>query len=354
MIEPLPQTFIVASDYISLDRCAAAYRELVAELGCLAPNLDEAEVVILQLDLGKVAPMLTGLPALRHKKVVGFLVWETDRLPAEATLGLERFDAIWTPSWFSAKSLVPHHPNVLWLPHVVPPAAAADAAAVAALRDQLQMGGTCVLLQILASAFDPRKGGRETEAAFLDAVRLRPGLRLITKQLHRPVPPFEVADALKVTHRGPITTLSGHLPAPQMAALYGCCDYVVNGAHAEGWGLTLSDAMAAGIPTIAADYSGQLAYLHRAAALLVPTQEDEVRPEHQSSNFRPPMRWGYMLPHQLTQAMVRAHDLLPSDAYAHMAAVGRRHVRAYDGRHVKVMLRNLLRRLVARPAPPNV
>lgn len=346
----LPRTFVVSSAYISLARCAADYRAMLADFGCLAASIDEAEVVVLHVPLGDLDPLLAALPSLADKIVVGYLVWETDRLPAAALPALRHLDAIWTPSWYSARSFCAQHPCVGWLPHVIGPPAPMDAEERAEMANLLRLDGSCTLLQIIATAHDPRKGAANTEAAFAQAQLRRPGLRLISKTLPRRGSAEAESGKLLVRHTGSIVTLSGHLSGPQMAALYGCCHWLVNGAHGEGWGLTLSDAMAAGVPTIAADYSGPQAFLRAQGHLLVPTQEEPVRPEHTNYNFAPPMRWGYMLPNQFANAMVRAHDLTSSRDYEAMSASGRRDARAYDRRHVQVLLRRLLRALPrARP-----
>jgi len=60
------------------------------------------------------------------------------------------------------------------------------------------------------------------------------------------------------------------LPQHKLDALYQHADALVSLHRAEGFGLTLAEAMALGIPSIATGYSGNLEFMPPGSALLIP------------------------------------------------------------------------------------
>jgi len=58
-----------------------------------------------------------------------------------------------------------------------------------------------------------------------------------------------------------------------MAKLYGACDAYVCCAGGEGWGETLSEAMACGLPTIGSNHSGNLEFMNDENSFLVDVED---------------------------------------------------------------------------------
>ncbi|HEX3952640.1 MAG TPA: glycosyltransferase family 4 protein [Stellaceae bacterium] len=71
---------------------------------------------------------------------------------------------------------------------------------------------------------------------------------------------FAAFKALVATDRR-ITLLSGTMDRPTLAALYRCCDAYVSLHRAEGFGRTLAEAMLAGKPVVATNWSGNRDFL---------------------------------------------------------------------------------------------
>jgi glycosyltransferase involved in cell wall biosynthesis len=70
--------------------------------------------------------------------------------------------------------------------------------------------------------------------------------------------------------RPDIKILNGYWEAAEQAALMGTCDAYVSLHRAEGFGLTIAEAMALGKPVVATGYSGNLDYMSDANSYLVP------------------------------------------------------------------------------------
>jgi glycosyltransferase involved in cell wall biosynthesis len=339
----LPKTYILQNAYISLARCAEDYRRILTRLGCLAPSLAEAEVVILHQDFDTAQALLANVPALKAKRLVGYLVWETDRLPERTQGTFDQLDAVWTPSWYSAKSMVQRHPEMMWLPHVVRPPVRPSPAAVAHLTELLGPKPRCALVQI-GRPNDPRKGFSQVERAVRAAAEVCPGLVLVQK-----TDGFTGQTGLGSRRDGPIVQLWGHLDDDLMAALYARSHFVISGHHAEGWGLTLSEGMAAGVPGIAADYSGNMAFMQPDTGILIPGYEAEIHKTDAWRSFAAPMRWHYPLPGQIQKAIKQGYASTGTASYAAMASRAQRAVRAYDAAHVTCIMRSLLLRVITRP-----
>ena len=335
---PLPKTYVLQSSYISMARCADDYRRLLHQLGCLAPCIDEAEVILLHGPFAYVEQLLQMAPGLADRYVVGYLVWETDRLPESALSMLPQLDAIWTPSWYSARSFVPHHGQVRWLPHVVRPAAKPSEQAIEHLNALLGPTGRCELVQIGRCA-DPRKAFVAAAQAVQAAAHGRPGLTLIQKVMEAP---HAKAALPQAQVKGAVVELTGLFDDDLMAALYHRAHFVLSPHHSEGWGLTLSEGMAAGVPAIASHYSGNLAFMGPTSAILIDGVESEVRPADYFGAFRAPMRWHYALPGHIEQAVGRAYDMVGTPEYDAMASEARRIGKIYDDRHVRLLMRGLL------------
>ena len=68
----------------------------------------------------------------------------------------------------------------------------------------------------------------------------------------------------KIIHVNPVYMNHGAL-----AGLYTACDAFVLPTHAEGWGLSIIEAMACGLPTITTNYSGHTEYANASNAYMI-------------------------------------------------------------------------------------
>jgi glycosyltransferase involved in cell wall biosynthesis len=145
---------------------------------------------------------------------------------------------------------------------------------------------------------NPRKNLTGLLAAFslLRRKTSRP-VRLVVKQYRAALPLEEYPDVINIPDM---------LDDGRMAALYALSDAYVSPHRAEGWGLSLSSAMALGKTVIATGYSGNLEFMNPKNSLLLPYQLVHITQEAAAAFplFRQEMRWAEPDLPAMVQAML--------------------------------------------------
>jgi glycosyltransferase involved in cell wall biosynthesis len=190
-----------------------------------------------------------------HYKI-GIWVWEMPALRDEWWSELRHFDEIWVPSAFCQRAVqaVTAKP-VIVVPHVVSPSEAPQPGC----REKLQIGDDeFVFLYVFdASSSVARKNPHclvdAFEAAFPDQDRVR--LVLKVSNAHEDPEFSEYLEAL--ARREPRCVVLRQMMRPhEIVGLIHACDCYVSPHRTEGFGLTVAEAMALGVPVIATDYGG--------------------------------------------------------------------------------------------------
>jgi glycosyltransferase involved in cell wall biosynthesis len=259
-----------------------------------------ADVVVIHNEIATIPGYYRMHPGLRDQRVIAYAVWETDRLPEHYRFSLGLATEIWTCSTYCRDVLAQARRPVSIVPHVVAPPPP-DAAAEARLRERIG-GGGFLFYTIVHSAANVRKGVEETVRAFGE---LFPGgeARLVVKTT-RPLPP-------PLARTPGVVAIQESLPPEEVAALHRIADCYVSAHRSEGWGLTLSDAMAAGRVVVATAHGGNLDFMNASNSLPVACRVEPVRPGDaatQPDTLTTDMRWGYVDPGDLERQMRRAHD----------------------------------------------
>jgi glycosyltransferase involved in cell wall biosynthesis len=121
--------------------------------------------------------------------------------------------------------------------------------------------------------YEQRKGIDLTIEAFAQAYANQPDLELVIKSNYF-TNHQEKYDALqgKISDLGldNVTLLWGEMTEAQLADLYRACDTFVLPTRAEGWGLPLIEAVAAGLPVITTRYSGHMEFLQHVTDSVLP------------------------------------------------------------------------------------
>lgn len=216
-----------------------------------------------------------GAPLMRRRYNVGLWVWETEAIPSSWRRAFRLVDEIWVPSdWvgktFARETSVP----VLTFPHPVPRPEHPR------YMDRRHLGlpeGYLFLFMCdLASSIN-RKNLLGLVQAFGTAFRPGEGPRLIIKTMNGEA---NLADfeqlLLAVRERRDITVYDRVLSTYERAALLDACDCYVSLHRAEGFGLTMAEAMALAKPVVATAYSGNLAYMTDRNSYLVGYQLNAV------------------------------------------------------------------------------
>ena len=203
-----------------------------------------------------VALATLGAETVAQSFLAGYWAWELPEAPSAWKRRVALADEIWAPSTFTARALgagvrVVHHP--------APRASALTRAEARALL------GLPTDRFIAATLFDFRSSfARKNPLGALNAFQRGFGddesALLIIKAQHGDVAP-ELSAALQANARGNVRVIDEIWPDERAQALIAAADVVISLHRAEGFGLTLAEAMAAGTPAIATAWSGNLDFM---------------------------------------------------------------------------------------------
>ncbi|MDQ1477482.1 MAG: hypothetical protein QOE62_2711 [Actinomycetota bacterium] len=211
---------------------------------------------------------------------VAVWAWEVEAFPEWMARSALLVDEIWVYSNHAANALA----SMVDAPiHVfAPPIAVADleGAALEPRVDRNALGLTDEFVFLFCfdflSGFE-RKNPLAVIEAFRRAFAPGEGPRLLVKSVNGERAPVAMARLTAAAgNRADIAVRNGHESDTRQQALMRACDCYVSLHRAEGYGLTLAEAMAAGRPVIATAYSGNLEFMTEETAYLVPYELTEI------------------------------------------------------------------------------
>ena len=223
-----------------------------------------------------------GVEFFTDRYTIGYWAWEIDEFPARFDEAFDYVDEIWALSSFaaeaiSARSPVPVRAAPLPVPTVVPPTGQSVAPHEWSLLDGTDR-------PVFLFAFDylsvmERKNPMGLIEAFRRAFAPDEGPILVLKTINgsrqrHAREQLEQAAA----DRADIHLIDGYLSEHERDALLFNASAYVSLHRAEGYGLTIAEAMVAGIPTIATAYSGNLDFAMPDDPLLVPYELQPIGP----------------------------------------------------------------------------
>lgn len=191
---------------------------------------------------------------------IGYWAWELDVFPNAWVPAARHLDEIWTPSTFvrdvvAAKVDCPVHV----IPHPTPaPDPAPDGARERARRRFALPEGRVLALTLLDfNSFAERKNPDAALEAFSRIADARPELGLIVKCHGGPRHDQRRFELLRRLNAQPGVFVIDRVLSPgEMQALYEAVDLLVSLHRCEGFGLTIAEAMARGLPVVSTDHSG--------------------------------------------------------------------------------------------------
>lgn len=235
------------------------------------------------------------LPALRAPREfsVAACAWEMAELPASWRGVFEGIGELWVPSRFCAEAFRATGKPVYVIPHPVE-AIPAGPRTIAGVPDDL-------FLFLAVFVWQDRKNPLGLLRAFRDAFGRRRDVglflrivsdadpesiqRRVQKTYERSWRPPEAPVFVSLDARGSVDEGAMH-------HLYRRADALVSLHAAEGFGLTMAEGMAAGLPVVATRYSGNLDYMDDDSAFLVDYVEQKVKNKLMPMrDFEPHMTW---------------------------------------------------------------
>ena len=210
---------------------------------------------------------------------IGYWAWELERFPAGWERFFEGYHEIWCPSSFTAQALAQRSPvPVIAVPHLPDwPALNRRATIRAQQRQQAEnQSAPFTFLSLFDFWSTPE---RKNPAGVIEAFQKafppsgghQPAVQLLIKASSAEQFPQQAAALRALCNGDPrIHWLETLLSETELLALYAKADALVSLHRAEGFGLTLAEAMALGIPVIATGYSGNLDFMPPGSAALIP------------------------------------------------------------------------------------
>lgn len=224
-----------------------------------------------------VAPSL-GPAFFQGRHVIGYWVWELETFPDHLASAFERFDEIWVPSRFCLDAIGRTSP----VPVVYVPPAIEVATPRPLPRRTLGVRADATLFSFVfdVNSYLPRKNPLAVIDAFALAFgvaeRQRGDVALVIKATVpvRPSPGLEELRARCAT--AGVRLIEGYWRHARVLQLIAASQAYVSLHRAEGFGYTLAEAQAIGVPVIATSYSATTDLVDVSHALPVRWREVEL------------------------------------------------------------------------------
>ena len=278
----------ITSSGFSFSLTKSRQHDVSVEEDAVATNL-AANVVCVNADQFVYFARFVGTDFFDGRYTIGSWAWETEN-PPEQMGGVARFfDELWVPSAFCADAIrtitdVP----VLVFGYPV------DAPRIDPSIDTRRLGmpeGFVFFFMFDFLSTISRKNPIGLVEAFSRAFRPGEGPTLVLKSINADERAVEVAglrDA--IGDRSDIVFVDDYYSQAECAAMLARSDCYVSLHRAEGFGLTLAESMALGVPVIATAYSGNLDFMDDESAFLVPAGRSRVG--RGSPPYPPDSIWG--------------------------------------------------------------
>lgn len=211
-----------------------------------------------------------GSAFLEARRKVGYWVWELAEFPKEWSRYAPPLDEIWVPSHYVKESI---GRAVACPVYVVPYALFEMPPAKTEFRRRFGIAeGEFVFCCLFdASSYVERKNPRALIEAFRIVRRTTPNVRLLMKVTHpHLLVDYLDANACRIDPDEGITVFSENVDYAGVLGLIDEADCLVSPHRAEGFGLTMAEALLLAKPVVATDYGGSRDFLSEITGFPVP------------------------------------------------------------------------------------
>lgn len=207
----------------------------------------------------------------RGRYRIGYWAWELARAPQSWVETSKAYHEIWVPSQFVADSMIAAgvQARVRLAPH---PIGSEPLFKVEANRAEFGMpsGMFCVLALGDLNSSAVRKNLIGAIEIFKRAFPVQGRAQLIVKtQAEDEHPRFRTAAAAAADGREDVRFLEGQMTLEKTRSLLASCDVVLSPHRAEGFGLSLAEALTLGRPVLATGWSGNMDFMAEAPGGLI-------------------------------------------------------------------------------------
>lgn len=267
-----------------------------------------------------------GRSFVSEKRVIAYWAWELPKLPADWRHGFPFVHEIWVPSRFVEQAVLALNPGK---PVRVAPHPVAVRSSTATARRPGSPDAFTVLTVFNGASSYRRKNPLAAIDAFERAFSPDRGARLIIKGLNLSADPAAEIELRRRLARAPNSRLiETALGDDEMSALYAACDVLLSLHRAEGFGLTLAEAMLHGLPVVAIDWSGNTDFLTPATGVPVPFRLAPAT-DPQATYHHPELTWAEADVDAAAAALRRLRD--DPDEAARLGAAAAAYARAAWG-----------------------
>ncbi len=190
---------------------------------------------------------------------IGMWFWEVERFPESYASAFEHVDELWLPTEHVVRAVAPSSP--VPITKIVLPVQMAPVRPLSRAELGLPEGFLFLYSFDHHSVFE-RKNPIAVIEAYKQAFAPGDGAKLIVKSINAAAAPDDHDRLLAAAgSRADIEVIDGYLSAVRKDAMVAQCDCYVSLHRAEGFGLTMAEAMYLGKPVIATGYSGNLDFM---------------------------------------------------------------------------------------------
>ncbi len=229
--------------------------------------------LVLQVNPPTLPWTLLHLPRglLVGRRVIGSWVWELEHAPATWRSAAPFVHEVWAPSHFVANALKSCFTGpIRYVPY---PVASVETSPARLVRTDFGLPDdrTIVMAAIALHSSPARKNAEGVIQAFKAAAAERKDMQLLLKVSGHHAFPADMATLQAAIAGDPTIHIEDRvMPSADMQALLRCSNVVLSMHRSEGFGLVPAEAMLAGIPVVATDWSATAEFIDASCGVPVP------------------------------------------------------------------------------------